>query len=136
MAPEVVLRKLDMLRRLLTDLEPFADADREVIAQNHYAVERILELLATNASHLVAELLAKKGETTASLHEVFRRAGEQELVPSSLTTSLQDAATMRDRLLYHYDEIDPDFLHAAIPRALRDFRQLVAELESHARDRG
>lgn len=135
MAPEVVFRKLEMLRRLLTDLEPFADADPERIAESHYAVERILELLGTSAADLVSHLLAERGEAPSSYRETFRRAGEEGLIPSSLAASLEEAAAMRNVLVHLYEHIDYAILHAAVPRALRDFRQLIAELEPHAQDR-
>lgn len=37
MAPEVVLRKLEVLRRLMRDLDPLAGASLEDVANEHYS---------------------------------------------------------------------------------------------------
>lgn len=136
MAPEVVLRKLQMLRRLLTDLEPFADVDQGTVTENHYVVERILELLSTVAADLLAHLVAERAEPPSTYRETFRAAGEVGLIPPDLAGELEQSAAMRNVLVHLYEKIDYEIVHAAIPRALRDYRRLIAELEPYAREGG
>ena len=136
MAPEVVLRKLEILRRLLTDLEPYVDADRERVRKDHYVVERILAVLGTASADLLAHLLAEEGEAPSSYRETFQAAGERSLIPRPLAAELEKAVAMRNVLVHLYEDIDYEILHAAIPRAAKDYRQLIAELEPRARDEG
>jgi len=137
MAPEVVLRKLGILRRLLTDLEPYVDADRDRVRRDHYVVERILEVLGTASADLLAHLLAEEeGEAPSSYRETFQAAGERGLIPRPLAAELEKAVAMRNVLVHLYEDIDYEILHAAIPRAAKDYRQLIAELEPRARADG
>lgn len=129
MAPEVVLRKLGVLRLLLRDLEPYADASRQEVENEHYKVERILELLATAASDLLQHLLAEREVIAASYRDVFRQAAAAGLLDASLAQRLEGAAGMRNVLVHLYDEIDYAILHGSIGPALRDSAALIAALE-------
>jgi uncharacterized protein YutE (UPF0331/DUF86 family) len=128
-APEVILRKLEMLRRLHADLEPFAEAPLAAVIAEHYKVERILELLATAAADLLQHLLAERGIVAASYRDAFRQAGAAGLITVELAGQLDGAAAMRNVLVHLYEEIDYEVVHASIGDALRDFARLVAELE-------
>jgi uncharacterized protein YutE (UPF0331/DUF86 family) len=127
-APEVVLRKLELLRRLVGDLEPFAGASLEEVIAEHYKVERIFELLATAAADLVQHLLAERDIVARSYREVFREAATAELLEQPLAQRLEEAAGMRNVLVHLYDEIDYRILHESIGDALHDFAALIAAL--------
>ncbi len=128
MAPEVILRKLEMIRHLLHDLQPFAAAPLETVVAEHYKVERILELLATSAADLLQHILAERGVVARSYRDVFHQSGVSGLIDEQLALSLVAAAGMRNVLVHLYDEIDMRILHASIEPALRDFPALVAAL--------
>jgi uncharacterized protein YutE (UPF0331/DUF86 family) len=127
-APEVVLRKLELLRRLVGDLEPFAGASLEEVIAEHYKVERIFELLATAAADIVQHLLAERGIVAQSYREVFREAATAGLLEQPLAQRLEEAAGMRNVLVHLYDEIDYRILHESIGDALHDFAALIAAL--------
>ena len=61
MAPEVLRRKLNVLRQLLRDLEPYAGADMNLVYEDHYKLERLLELLVAVFTDVLNHLLAEKG---------------------------------------------------------------------------
>ncbi len=132
MAPEVVLRKLATLRRLLDDLRPFASATRAEVEAEHYRIERILELLATVAADLLQHLLAEQGVVADSYRDVFRRAASGGLIDETLGGRLERAAGMRNVLVHLYDGIDLEIVRQAITPALADFALLVAALEPYA----
>ena len=132
MAPEVVLRKLAGLKRLLADLEPFAGRTLSEVVAEHYQVERILELLATAGADLLQHLLAERGIVADSYRDVFRRAAAEGWLEPALAERLEEAAVMRNVLVHLYDEIDYGILHASIPTALADFAALVAALAPFA----
>jgi uncharacterized protein YutE (UPF0331/DUF86 family) len=133
MAPDVVLRKLLVLRRLITDLEAFRTASLQTVIARHYEVEGILELLATAGADLLQHLLAEQKLLATSYRDTYRQAGIARLIPEELARRLEDAAGMRNVLVHLYDEIDLEIVHASISRALLDFPALVVALEPLAR---
>lgn len=70
MSPEVVKRKLELLIKYLEDLKKFKVISYEEFMENHYTVERILELLVITSSDLIFHLLAKKKEPIPSSYSV------------------------------------------------------------------
>lgn len=97
--------------------------------EQHYQIERILELLGTASSDLLFHLLAEHGVTPTSYRDAFAKAAEHDLLDAELSQRLQQAAGMRNVLAHLYEQIDLDLVHAAIGPALENFGRLVAELE-------
>lgn len=128
MAPEVILRKLEILRRLVMDLRLHENASLDEVEKEHYRIERILELLATSAADLLQHILGEREIIAHSYREVFRKAGEDKLITASLAERLENAAGMRNVLVHLYDEIDLAILRQSISEALRDFPELIAAL--------
>jgi uncharacterized protein YutE (UPF0331/DUF86 family) len=131
-APEVVLRKLEMLRTLLIDLQPFADASLEEVIAEHYKLERILELLATASADLLQHLLSERDIVATSYREVFRQAAAAGLLTEELSANLERAAAMRNLLVHLYEAIDYRILHASVGSARRDFTALISTLAPFA----
>ena len=69
-----------------------------------------------------------------SYRDVFRLAGQHELLPAGLATHLQDAAGMRNILVNVYEEIDYTILHASIRPALRNFGRFIAHFDTYLRE--
>ena len=126
MAPDVLQRKLVYLRKLLADLEAYRRASPADIVQDHYVIERILELLVVVACDILTHLLAERDIQVASYREAFEAAGDAGLIPSALAESLARAAGMRNILAHLYESIDYAILHESVPKALDDFAALVA----------
>lgn len=125
MSDEVLFRKLLFMRQLLRDLEPYANATLEEVQDEHYKLERLLELLVAAAIDILFHLLAERQITPTSYRESFRLAGEQGLLPVELAGRLELAAGMRNVLVHLYDDIDYVVLHHAIPLSLQDFHHFV-----------
>lgn len=126
MAPDVLLRKLNYLRQLLTDLSPYRDATLDEVEVEHYKLERLLELLVMAASDILHHLLAERGETAVSYKSAFQLAAKEGMIPTELSDRLQNAASMRNVLVHMYEDIDYEILHQSIPTALEDFTQFVS----------
>lgn len=126
MAPDVLLRKLNYLRQLLTDLSPYKDATLDEVEAEHYKLERLLELLVMAASDILHHLLAERGKTAVSYKSAFQLAAKEGMIPAELSDRLQNAASMRNVLVHLYEEIDYEILHQSIPTALEDFTQFVS----------
>lgn len=135
MAPDVVLRKLRRLRRLIGDLTRFETATVAEIEAAHYEVERIFELLSTVATDLLQHLLAERSIVPVSYRDVHRLAHREGLIADEdLARRLGDAAGMRNLLVHLYEEFDYAILHASVGRAIDDFSQLVTALSTYASD--
>ena len=130
MAPEVLLRKLTYLRRLLADLAPFEGATLPTVEAEHYKLERLFELLVMAASDILFHELAERGLTPDSYRTAFTLAAAQGLISPDLADRLQEAAGMRNVIVHLYEEIDYAILRGSIGPALRDFGQFVAAFES------
>lgn len=133
MAPEVVLRKLSYMEKLLRDLMPFAGVSLAQVQDDHYTIERIFELLATVASDLIFHLLTEGDHHPDSYRSAFRMAAEQGLLPVELGDRLAQAAAMRNILVYLYEDIDYTILHSSIQPAIDDFGAFIAHLSDQAK---
>ncbi len=106
---DVLLRKLAYLRRLLRNLEPFAQMSRDEIEAQHYTVERILELLVGAAADRTFHILAECGLTPTSYCKSLRLAAQEGLLPGrsggTVTAGGGDAeysgTSVRDNRLCH-----------------------------------
>jgi uncharacterized protein YutE (UPF0331/DUF86 family) len=134
MAPDVLRRKLAVIRQLLADLEPFRDAATTEVEAEHYKLERLLELLVTAASDLIHHLLAEIGVRAESYRDAFGKAADYDLLPAELAARLQKAAGMRNILVHLYEDIDYSILRASIVPALEDFRRFVTVVGERATD--
>lgn len=126
MAPDVLLRKLTYLRKLLEDLSPYKNANFAQVEAEHYKLERLLELMVMAATDILNHLLAERGKTADSYKSAFQLAAQEGMIPAELSNRLQNAASMRNVLVYLYEDIDYEILHQSIPTALEDFAQFVA----------
>lgn len=128
MALDVLVRKLAYLRQLLQDLEPYRHATEKQVLDEHYKLERLLELLVMTATDLLSHLLHEKGILAETYRSTFELAGKHGLIPAELASHLEQAAGMRNILVHMYEDIDYTILHASIEPALDDFGTLVTHL--------
>lgn len=136
MTREVLARKLSRLRKYLSDLSPHAGRSVEVLTEDPYRVERLLELLVQVAVDIVSHELAERRIVPGSYRAAFLRAGEEGLIPADLAASLAEAAGLRNILVHLYEEIDYAIVSESVHLALVQFRRFldvyVKRLESHA----
>lgn len=117
---EVIQRKLDMLHRFLTDMEHYAALDVPRQRQEHYAIERLLQLLCESAADIGLQLLRRDGDRLAATYrEVFIALRDRQGLDDGLADQLVDACAMRNVLTHLYDTIDLDRVIEAVPEALK-----------------
>jgi len=123
---EIMERKLAFLRQFLTDLEPYARLDAEGRGREHYAIERLLQLLCESAADIGLQFLKARGYGLASSYRnVFEALAQQGVLPRDLTQELIDACAMRNLLTHLYDTIDPTRVATAIEPALNLYRRYL-----------
>ena len=123
---EILERKLAFLQQFLTDLESYARLDTDDRRKDHYAIERLLQLLCESAADIGLQVLKKRGSGLAgSYREVFSTLHRLGALPEKLADGLVDACGMRNVLTHLYDRIDLDRVVAAVDPALVLYRQYL-----------
>ncbi len=138
-AIEPKLRRIDELLRTLEKWGPFDGRRLREDELHALAVERILTLVVDLAfavnGHVAAAVLGRAPDSYA---ESFDLAAETGLVTSDLAAALRPSAGTRNVLVHGYLEIDHEQVAAAIPLALRDYREYVRQaagwVDAHATD--
>lgn len=130
MTLEVIIRKKEFLARYLEDLKKYESYSFKEFMEDHYAIERLLELLVTVSCDIIFHLLTEKGEETPlSYRTAFLRAGEISLFSNDLALRLAQAAGMRNILVHGYEEIDFDIVYQSIPQAIKDYSLFLIKIE-------
>jgi uncharacterized protein YutE (UPF0331/DUF86 family) len=136
LSPEVLARKLAKLREFLSDLKKFEDASREVVVNNHYAIERLLQLLVEVATDILAHELSSRGVVPTSYRETIRKGVEEGYLSPELGVRLERATGLRNVLVHLYEELDMDILGDSINPALEDFGEFLQVFQSRLEEMG
>lgn len=125
MSPQVTARKLALLKTYLQDLRSFEKTVRE----NHYAVERLIQLIVESMMDILLHRLASTGVVGPETYaEVVVQAGEHGLISRELADSLRLAGRMRNLLVHGYEGIDLTKMEQALPIIFRDGERFVREV--------
>jgi uncharacterized protein YutE (UPF0331/DUF86 family) len=125
MSPQILKEKLERLNEYLESLSKYKDISyKNYLANDHFAIERIIELLVTTATDILMHKMSLKGESIpTTLRTVFLRAGELNWTPTDLAQRLADSAGMRNLLVHGYDKVDHRIIYDSIKPALLDYTQ-------------
>jgi uncharacterized protein YutE (UPF0331/DUF86 family) len=119
-------RKLAYLRRFLGDLEGYAELDLPARHREHYAIERLLQLLCESAADVALQALKAQGQPLAeSYSEIFRQLAREGMMPEELSNRLVDACGMRNLLTHLYDSIDQRRVIEAVDPAVDLYRAFL-----------
>ena len=130
MTSEVFIRKKELLINYLNDLKEYKNCSYEEFMKNHYAIERLLELLVSVSTDIIFHLLSQRGEEIPTTYRTaFLRAGEISLLSEDLAFRLAQAAGMRNILVHGYEEIDYQIIYQSIKQAIIDYSQFLVEVE-------
>jgi uncharacterized protein YutE (UPF0331/DUF86 family) len=104
---EVLEGKLAMLEQFIADLGTYAALDNPGRRREHYAIERLIQLLCESSADIGLQLLRANGyRPTNSYRDIFAELRDRRGLPEDLAESLMDACAMRNVLTYLYDTID------------------------------
>ena len=130
MTLEVLNRKKESLIKYLDDLKKYEEHSYQQFLEDHYSVERILELIIMVSSDVVFHLISEKGkDIPSSYRSAFLKAGELSIISNDLSERLALAAGMRNILVHEYEEIDLDIIYQSIKESIKDFSQFLLEIE-------
>jgi uncharacterized protein YutE (UPF0331/DUF86 family) len=126
-SPEVMDRKLAFLRRFIADLAGYARLDDAGRRREHYAIERLLQLLCESAADIGLQFLKAREEALpGSYREVFWALAQGDGLPPDLRDRLVAACGMRNVLTHLYDTIDLERVTAAVDPAVALYERFAA----------
>jgi uncharacterized protein YutE (UPF0331/DUF86 family) len=129
MSPQVISRKLAYLQSYLNDLQVLADHGE--IKENHYASERLIQLIVETMFDIMSHWLTSKGFSSSdSYAEVVAEAGQRGMITPALADRLLPAARMRNLLVHMDERIDLEKLQQAVPSALEDAREFIRQVST------
>lgn len=112
---EIILRKLGSLNRYVTDLGGYAALDGAGRRREHYAIERLIQLLCESSADIALQFLKARGEALpTSYREIFIGLERAGALAPDMAAELVAACGMRNVLTHLYDEIDLDRVIAAV----------------------
>lgn len=120
----VMERKLAALKTFIDDLNHYAELGSTGRRREHYAIERLLQLLCETSADIGLQFLKakRKGVLASSYREVFELLRESADLPAEMALQLVSACGMRNVLTHLYDTIDLDRVIAAVDPALQLYR--------------
>jgi len=90
--------------------------------RNYGSGERFLQLAIETALSIGHHVIAASGfAQPGSYAEVFRVLGRERVLPADFAASLEPMARMRNRLVHHYEDVDPALVHELLRTRLADF---------------
>jgi uncharacterized protein YutE (UPF0331/DUF86 family) len=127
MKREVIERKLGFLHGYILDMErlvPLTGPEREA---QHYAIERILQLMCEVAADITLQFLKARGIAPPDSYKaVFDQARKHGMLPTDLAGELIQACGMRNVIVHLYDTLDMDRVLAAVDHAPLLYRRFAA----------
>ncbi len=126
MRRELVERKLAHLHGYVQDIEayvPLTPADRQ---RQHYAIERLLQLLCEASADIALQILKAHGVAPPdSYRAVFEQARDRGWMPADLAEDLIRACGMRNVIVHMYDSLDMGRVLAAVDAAPDLYRRFI-----------
>ena len=123
----VLERKLAMLDQFSADLRTYADLDKTARRREHYAIERLIQLLCESSADIGLQLLRVDGYRPAtSYRDIFAALRDRQDLPEDLADSLMDACAMRNVLTHLYDDIDRERVIEAVDAAIQVYPAFTA----------
>lgn len=126
---------LAMLARYVRILRELADIpldDYCADPRNFGSAERFLQLAIETALSIGHHIIAASGfDQPTSYADVFRVLGKEGVLDVDFATALQPMARMRNRLVHHYEDVEPVRVHELLRSRLGDFDRFACAVAEH-----
>ena len=117
------------LREYLTHLQDLAVLGREAVLDDpykrgaaRYYLQVAIECCLDIGNHVIA---SEQFHPPTTHRETFQILGEAGLIPADFVPTLQQMASMRNRLVHLYSEVDDDIVFSALLTAPADCERFV-----------
>lgn len=129
MERDVVLRKLESLRRCIGRIESKRPTDARALEQDYDLQDIIsvnLERAIQTTVDIASILLAERGEgTPATMGEAFPLLADSGIIPADLADRLRKAVGFRNISVHQYEKIDWAIVFGIVSTRLDDFRSFA-----------
>lgn len=127
MRRELIERKLAHLHGYVQDMESFVPLSRAERQRQHYAIERLLQLLCEVAADITLQFLKARGiAPPESYRAVFEQARDRGWMAEDLAQELIRACGLRNVIVHLYDTLDMQRVLAAVDAAPGLYRRFTA----------
>jgi uncharacterized protein YutE (UPF0331/DUF86 family) len=135
----VIVEKLQMMRRLLDELDRLGPVDVERFVQSfatQLLAERIILALVDLAGSINAHVVAAQtGVPPSDVQSSFADASDVGLIDHGLARRLAPSAGLRNVLVHAYIKLDLARLVAAVPLAAEQYGEYVRQVARWVADR-
>lgn len=115
MRRELIERKLAHLHSYVQDIESFVPLTPAERRSQHYAIERLLQLLCEVATDITLQIIKSRGlPPPDSYRAVFEQARDRGWMPEDLAQALISACGLRNVIVHLYDNLDMNRVLAAV----------------------
>ena len=136
MSKEIILKKLEQITQLLTELEkllgnPFAEFVKDFVILR--AAERNFQLIVDLASDINTQVLLERGrETPDTYRQSFSELLREGILDEKLTDRLVASAQLRNILVHEYD-FDEDYkkFYQSAKDSIPAFRAYIRVIHSY-----
>lgn len=126
MRRELIERKLAHLHGYVQDLESFVPLTPVERQRQHYAIERLLQLLCEVAADITLQILKARGVAPPeSYRAVFEQARDRGWMSEDLAQELISACGLRNVIVHLYDNLDMQRVLAAVDAAPGLYRRFA-----------
>ena len=136
MSNELILKKIEQLKELLTELHRLLVLPVEEFVKDLNtirAAERNFELIVETASDINTHILLERGHKTPDTYkQSFVELKKEGVLTGELTERLVSSAKLRNILVHEYDfEEDYERFYAAAHAAVPAYREYIAAIIAH-----
>ena len=120
---------LALLSRYVRLLREFASVPSEEFTsdpRNYGSGERFLQLAIETSLNVGHHIIATFGfDQPTTYAEVFRVLGKERVLDPDFASTIEPMARMRNRLVHHYEDVDPALVYELLRTRLGDFDQFA-----------
>ncbi len=118
--------------RILRDLAEVPLDEYRSDPRNFGSAERFLQLAIETTLSIGHHIISASGfDQPASYADVFRVLGKEAVLDAGFAASLEPMARMRNRLVHHYEDVEPARVHELLQTHLDDFDQFAQAIAEH-----
>lgn len=118
--------------RILRDLAEVPLDEYRSDPRNFGSAERFLQLAIETTLSIGHHIISASGfDQPASYADVFRVLGKEAVLDAGFAASLEPMARMRNRLVHHYEDVEPARVHELLQSHLDDFDQFAQAIAEH-----
>lgn len=132
---ERILEKIDEMENYLRELEEYLPEQEEDYLNNSLlkrACERAFQLASENLLDICNFIISEKGFGMPSdSKDSVRKLAENQVLPASLSTKLEELVGFRNLLVHQYGRVDDSRSYSYLNMELKDFYEFIEIIDRY-----